>query len=420
MPLTQVQSNNTFTDLYGDHVNNLVVFGDDSRTDRFYAHVKMEFWGENWVTFEDTTASGTPVLTDDRLALDMSRRSIEWRQERRTTGRDTFSSSLKWLITLKEKPKSNKYVFHLGGQWRDFDFLYQIPLAEEFGEAKEFIGLDGEEWVQTTQSHGIDLHVVRRLKADGSYAVYHKTKCHYCLGEKNYRTGKVLQIYRPKVTDATGKSAWVDIRIRGDVYEAIIPQKFLDDAVYPVVVNDEFGWHTVGDTTGVVGNDYLVAAPSGSPAANGQITHIAYYLNHSGNDVSYTFGLYNSSSGVPTSQNLVIDTIEGTLTADGWLQVAVDSPTAILAANTYWIAQNHASAVNNPFMFWDTGVTRYYYSSTYVAGTLPATFSGAPSSTTDRKYSAYVTYTPSAAGGQPTMRRRSGIPGMQLTGRRSW
>jgi len=74
----------------------------------------------------------------------------------------------------------------------------------------------------------------------GSYAVYKKNTL---LGEG---TGKLCHIHRPEIVDAGGRRCWGDLAVSGNRLEIIVPERFLSDAAYPVVVDPVVGTTTVG------------------------------------------------------------------------------------------------------------------------------------------------------------------------------
>jgi len=124
----------------------------------------------------------------------------------------------KFEVILKEKPTSNKIEFTI--QTKGLDFFYQPPLTQQ----------------------EIDGGAERPDNVVGSYAVYHKTKGGINRSDgMEYKAGKALHIYRPEAIDATGK--WVygelNITINEDgtgLMTKTIPQEFLDNATYPVLI----------------------------------------------------------------------------------------------------------------------------------------------------------------------------------------
>ena len=74
----------------------------------------------------------------------------------------------------------------------------------------------------------------------GSYAVYKKDTL---IGEG---TGKLCHIHRPEIIDARGRRCWGDLAVFGNELRITIPEWFLSEAVYPVVVDPVIGTSTVG------------------------------------------------------------------------------------------------------------------------------------------------------------------------------
>jgi hypothetical protein len=74
----------------------------------------------------------------------------------------------------------------------------------------------------------------------GSYAVYKKETL---IGEG---TGKLCHIHRPLVIDSRGRRTWGELSIRGDRLCITIPETWLSEAKYPVIVDPTIGTTTVG------------------------------------------------------------------------------------------------------------------------------------------------------------------------------
>jgi hypothetical protein len=77
----------------------------------------------------------------------------------------------------------------------------------------------------------------------GSYAVYKKETF---IGEG---TGKLCHIHRPKIIDAAGRWVWGDLSVSGDRLCITIPEGWLSEARYPVIVDPVIGTTTVGSQT---------------------------------------------------------------------------------------------------------------------------------------------------------------------------
>jgi hypothetical protein len=77
----------------------------------------------------------------------------------------------------------------------------------------------------------------------GSYAVYKKETL---IGEG---TGKLCHIHRPEIIDSRGRRCWGELSVTGNDLRITIPENFLSEAKYPVVVDPTIGTTTVGSQT---------------------------------------------------------------------------------------------------------------------------------------------------------------------------
>lgn len=155
---------------------------------------------------------------------------------------------VRFELVLKGKPPVNSFTVPLIS--KNLRFSYQPFLTQE----------------------DIDAGVRCPLNVEGSYAVYHTTK-----KNNQYMTGKAFHIYRPIAEDALGVKAWCSIHI--DKYidptslTVTIPQQFLDEATFPVTLDPDFGYTTVGASTAFiaeaeisdrVGTAWTMPAPGGT------------------------------------------------------------------------------------------------------------------------------------------------------------
>jgi hypothetical protein len=87
-----------------------------------------------------------------------------------------------------------------------------------------------------------NLIAYREPKVVGSYAIYTTSTDNW------FQTGKVAHLYRPFVTDATGKTAWCDMVLDDKTgrLSVTMPKSFMDSAVYPVVLDPTFGYTSNG------------------------------------------------------------------------------------------------------------------------------------------------------------------------------
>jgi len=81
---------------------------------------------------------------------------------------------------------------------------------------------------------------VKEPSLAGSYAVYKKETL---VGEG---TGKLCHIHKPEIIDARGRRCWGELSIAGNCLCIAIPENWLAEAKYPVIVDPIVGTTTVG------------------------------------------------------------------------------------------------------------------------------------------------------------------------------
>jgi len=170
-------------------------------------------------------------------------------------------SAFEVATTLHARPASNVLHYHFTTNavaW------YQPFLANT--------NLDGDTW-EPNPYGGMR---VRPAHINGSYALYHPTRSgdYSALGWQNYRAGKFLHIDRPWATDAEGHFTWAELAIIGDDLQVIVPQAFLDVALYPVVVDPTFGYSGTAASDDNPGSAHLLFKATSTPASTGTLTSV--------------------------------------------------------------------------------------------------------------------------------------------------
>jgi len=139
--------------------------------------------------------------------------------------------ALEWEVVLDNPPDTNCFEFPL--ETSGLRFYHQPPLS------------DSE----------IALDCYRPDNVIGSWAAYHALRSgrHVTVGARgdtslveDYGCGKAFHIYRPKAWDSSGDTVWCKLHLEDDRLNLIMPQQFLDDAVYPVTIDPEIGFSGVG------------------------------------------------------------------------------------------------------------------------------------------------------------------------------
>jgi len=189
------------------------------------------------------------------------------------------------IITLYEPPDCNSWSYRLedGGA---FDYYYQEPFTcyETFYE-------NGIEWRRMNTPFGV---IQRPAYIDGSIAVYHKTKRNHILGRTNYKCGKVAHIIADS-WDAYSQHCKTTIGVKDGIYTVSVPWSWLEQATYPVRINDTFGYTSVGGSE-LINNagDLYGTGPFTVPsAATGTAIYAA--VRSSSGEV-FTAGVYTGTS----------------------------------------------------------------------------------------------------------------------------
>ena len=273
-------------------------------------------------------------------------------------------------VVLNEKPASNRFDFTIDGA-DQLDFFYQPSLTQ-----KE-----------------MDEGASRPENVVGSYAIYHKIKANHRVGSTNYATGKAYHIYRPKAFDANGAEAWAILSYTNGVLSVEVPQKFLDDAVYPVRVDPTFGYTTIGASTSTTQPfcRALINASTRYVASSGD-TIISYSHYGSISSGSNVIGLvaYTWVSSVPSTRlSTLTDVTINSATAQWWTTGAVSQ--SLSNGTEYVVAfQKATSAITSFFDLLGGNGFVAQTSNVCDLSWVGTTFNTAT-------YSIYATYTASAA-----------------------
>jgi hypothetical protein len=283
-------------------------------------------------------------------------------------------------FTLHSKPNTNVFTYKIEGA-DDFDFAYQPELSpEDVAEGAE-----------------------RPENVVGSYAVYHKTQANHKIGSTNYATGKAFHIYRPKAIDANGAEMWSELSYEDGILSVTVPQKFLDDAAYPVRVDPTFGYTSVGGT-GYNGagdaNGTIYSAPE-----NGDITALNIWLDMSVGTSNFKGIIYNVSSDYPSSLAAVKDRPSECDTTGDFELVTLDASVSITSGTPYYLGV--ATVSSSCSGRYDTDASVFGYEDSTCGGgscyNTPQDPFTASIADDNQKRSIYATYTADAGGGETTI-----------------
>lgn len=144
------------------------------------------------------------------------------------------------VIQPYAEPKQEHLIRRLDGERFEYDVILlsepktnRIRIDLSFPEGLEFYRQPSREMIEKN-------HLRCPSNVIDSYAVYWK--------ERNgpFKTGKFCHIYRPLIKDARGRSVWGELDINGTAMTVTIPEWWLADAQYPVIVDPVIGTQTRG------------------------------------------------------------------------------------------------------------------------------------------------------------------------------
>ncbi len=291
-------------------------------------------------------------------------------------------------IILLEKPTTNIVSFDIAT--KGLKFYYQPELTQQEKDDGAF----------------------RPENVIGSYAVYHESKAgdYSKMGLKNYRAGKAFHIYRPKIIDNAGKEVWGKLNITDNLLTVEIPQKFLDNAVYPVrhAAGLRFGYEGLGGsawgcTNNIQGSSYAGAAGTVTLFTVGLKT----YKNTGNYDCTAKAALYKVSDSSLAGQSVERTNLLGSTIA--WWEFNASGTITSEAINYYMVLWGKdIGQYKWVYHAYDTGGTSVEDSQTYNG--FPATASFVATDFPENvRFSIYCTYTAGGAGEEEAPKKQDVI-----------
>lgn len=341
-----------------------VEIGDSKDSSKIYPQAKIMRW-DNEVNFSlrykdgEGEKSESVESKDDTFIWSKGQKEVHI-YEKPEIAED---GGLEIEVVLKEKPISNVVEFSI--QTKGLDFFYQPELTKEEVEQ----GSDRPEDVV------------------GSYAVYYKNSPANVVGGKEYKVGKLCHIYRPEVIDAKGNKVWGELNVNTDkgLLTVTIDEKWLEKAVYPVIVDPTFGYTSVGASNTFMTANYILANIYSGAAGTG--SSMSVYAKQEG--VSGKMALY-----LVGDKTLVAETSSFTFSTNASWNTSNFTTTPTLTSSDYYLCRWGNSTYT---AYYDTAsIPLYYLSRTFSLG-YPATISFTGNYNSNR-VSIYATYTASASG----------------------
>ncbi len=331
----KLSDNTTIKQVFSDsRRDRLEVEIGDAKQKIFYPQIKIKRW-DNECNFSVRLVNNDP----DTARVFIEGKKVIWRKDKieaqvYPTGKlGEESSGLEFEIILKEKPTTNKLEFTVESKGLIFSYQPKRTQKEK------------------------DRGATRPANVVGSYAAYHETKTgdFSPLGGKNYKTGKAFHIFRPQMVDNSGWKVWGELSIdtKKKIQTIIIPQEFLDRAIYPVrhASGQTFGW--TGKGTSLTGIDNKIYANKYMGAV-GSLSKISAFLKCDQAGGLWKFALYKESD-----DSLVAQTAEGSGIIDGLSELSAGSQS--VSEIDYLISVWGGNVLNDPRIYYDYTSFKVWY-----------------------------------------------------------
>jgi hypothetical protein len=190
----------------------------------------------------------------------------------------------------------------------------------------------------------------------GSYAVYSKARC---LGQG---TGKLCHIHRPKIIDSGGRWCWGDLFVADNKLYIKIPQEWLGNARYPVVVDPKIGTQTVGAYTDIFELEVFTNTYAIPNRIDGLCTGFVYIAQ---NDDGCRPVLYSDTMSGPknrlTRQEQFISGAVNASKPAGWRSGTFQTQTALSAGSWVWFGMYADLCFRSKFDYYDGSGWRYQF-----------------------------------------------------------
>lgn len=313
-----------------------------------------------------------------------------------TTGLE--EGGYEYEVILKEKPITNVVEFDI--ETKGLDFFYQPPLTEEYKDGyneefqKDIVVSDTD--VKDKDGNGL---VHRPENVVGAYAVYaSENKINY-VGGKEYKTGQIGMLYRPKIIDSVGNWVWgeLGVDIESGILSVTIPNDFLDKAVYPVrhAAGLTFGYTTAGSTEGTFYANRLLGSVFTSDSTSGTIDSITFYLRGVSTSARYK-GVIILHSDLTIITNGVGGEVYGPgFFSKAWKTSTFSTPPTVSGSTDYVLMSINNYTGSNSGLMYNSGDANQGHEDETNSYTTPANPGTVTHST--NKYSIYATYTAAAA-----------------------
>lgn len=352
-----------------------VEIGDSKDGAKYFPQAKIMRW-DNEVNFslrykDEETGREDVTIDNDRFEWVRGDKEVHI-YDKAEVGE---AGGLEFEVILHKKPDSNVLEFTL--ETKGLDFFYQPEITDE--EAQPLADYESISLEEAKRK-------IRPENILGSYAVYHSEK-NGNYSDVEYKTGKFCHVYRPKIIDNNGDWVWGELEIKNSKLTVTISQEFLDNAIYPILVDPTFGYDTLGSSS-AFSNDSDVYGSKFTGAA-GEVTKITAGVE----------GVFGPPTGYVKC--LIIDESSLNIITNGTSDAVNTGTDGTPAFNDFTFSSNPAVTATDYVL---GAIAEYYFIIAYDSGdtdqgyvdssnsySSPANLGSATNN--NNKYSIYATYT---------------------------
>jgi hypothetical protein len=303
----------------------------------------------------------------------------------------TLDGDIEWDIEFDSRPSVNHWDWELTHS-PGISFHYQDTLEndyinyahKEFDSLEEFLSM-GSRPDNVVGSYVIMIDKKNNIKdANGVF-------------KAKYATGKIGHIFTPYFIDAKGDRGKGVLYIYGDLLRISCDPAWLDKAIYPVILDPNFGNDVCGGTPFSLAG--IRRAVQGTSAGAGTGDSCSVCMDGWGSGEAVQMCLYADGGSSPIFKITDGECAEKTTgSADGvFTEFPFNSPPTILAATDYFpVAWGDGDVKNTRYD--SVSVIRIFDPQVYSQNNWPASFSCTYGSSTFN-YSTFCTYTESDGGG---------------------
>lgn len=268
-----------------------------------------------------------------------------------TTVNDSVSDLTYLFNSFADVPRGGNLSFDLS--LSGLTLYKQLPLTIDSSvNMSEYTSVSETEAINNSQ-----VLIYRPVNVVDGFACYNSTGA------------KVMEIYRSQLTDSNGSSVWLDMDYINGQLIVYLPLDWLSGAVYPVTLDPEFGYTSVGSTQQYVGQITVVCPSQFVQTGSLYLYGMTFYVAGMSTG-DFSCGLYNPEGILIYSTNTYVASsdlgpiwislqfpqlepfISGTYYLsvsnenDAWFSFDYDS---LITSTVYYVNGFLPSSINSPF-----------------------------------------------------------------------